>query len=181
MLGALICCWVQLAGVLGGEKTYSGSSIIIKIYPALSLAIGGRDGVDGGGGQRITCSNYRIMSSVMPLGRFLAFGGGFGWGYEYYINRTIRSGMFLGMRGGGMRQESVWERVPEVGPSQLGKRCQLGFGFGYWARLGAVFDHKKDVFGFYYTNKNLHYPFRGYWGTGWDGCRRGTLDDVVYK
>jgi hypothetical protein len=48
MLGALIHCWVQLAGVSGGEKTYLGSSIIIKIYPALSLAIGGQDGMDGG-------------------------------------------------------------------------------------------------------------------------------------
>ena len=51
--------------------------------------------------------------------------------------------MFLGARGGGMRQESVWQCIPEVGPSQLGKRCQLGFGFGYWARLGAVFNGKK--------------------------------------
>ena len=49
MLGALIHLWVQLAGVSGGENLYSGSSIIIKNYPALSLAIGGRDGVDGSG------------------------------------------------------------------------------------------------------------------------------------
>jgi hypothetical protein len=49
MLGALIHCWVHLAGVSGGVKLYSGFSIIIKIYPALSLAIGGRDGMDGGG------------------------------------------------------------------------------------------------------------------------------------
>jgi len=49
MLGALIHCWVQLAGVSGGEKLYSGSRIIIKIYPTLSLAIGGRDGMDGSG------------------------------------------------------------------------------------------------------------------------------------
>ena len=51
MLGALIYCWVHLAGVSGGEKTYSGSSIIIIIYPALSLAIGGQDRIDGGGGR----------------------------------------------------------------------------------------------------------------------------------
>jgi len=49
ILGALIHCWAQLVGVSGGENSYSGSSIIIKIYPALSLAIGGRDGVDGSG------------------------------------------------------------------------------------------------------------------------------------
>ena len=30
-------------------KMYSGSSMIIKNYPALSLVIGGRDGMDGGG------------------------------------------------------------------------------------------------------------------------------------
>ena len=41
MLGVPIHCWVQLVGVWGREKTYLGSSIIIKIYPALSLAIGG--------------------------------------------------------------------------------------------------------------------------------------------
>jgi hypothetical protein len=44
MLNVLIHCWVQLVGVSGGEKIYSGSSIIIIIYPALSLAIGGRMG-----------------------------------------------------------------------------------------------------------------------------------------
>jgi len=47
MLGALIHCWVHLAGVSAGEKTYSGSSIIIKIYLVFSLAIGGRGTLDG--------------------------------------------------------------------------------------------------------------------------------------
>ena len=37
----------HLAGVLGGEFFYLGSSIMIKIYPTLSAAIGGRDGMDG--------------------------------------------------------------------------------------------------------------------------------------
>ena len=59
MLGVLIHCWVQLAGVSGGEKTYSGSSIIIIIYPALSLAIGRRDRVDGSRGHWMMHSNYR--------------------------------------------------------------------------------------------------------------------------
>jgi hypothetical protein len=54
MLGALIHYWVHLAGVSGGEKIYSGSSIITKIYRALSLTIGGRDGMDGGGGHWMT-------------------------------------------------------------------------------------------------------------------------------
>ena len=50
MLGVLIHCWAQRAGVLGvggGGNLYSGSSIIIKIYSALSLAIGRQDGMDG--------------------------------------------------------------------------------------------------------------------------------------
>ena len=35
------------AGVSGGEKNYLGSSIMLINYPALSAAIGGRDGMDG--------------------------------------------------------------------------------------------------------------------------------------
>jgi hypothetical protein len=35
-----------LAAISGGVKLYSRSCIIIIIYPALSAAIGGRDGVD---------------------------------------------------------------------------------------------------------------------------------------
>ena len=46
MLGSPPCCWARLAGVLDREKIYSGSTIIIKFYPALSSAIRGRDGVD---------------------------------------------------------------------------------------------------------------------------------------
>ena len=74
MLGVLIHCWVHLAGVLGGEKTYSGSSILIKIYPALSLAIGGRDGMDGGGGHWMTSSNYRTRHQSWLSGCFLTVG-----------------------------------------------------------------------------------------------------------
>jgi hypothetical protein len=88
MLGALIHCWVHLAGVSGGEKTYSGSSIIIKIYPALSLAIGGRDGMDGGGGHWMTHSNYRTRHQSWLSGASSllgSFGGGFGWGKIVFI------------------------------------------------------------------------------------------------
>jgi hypothetical protein len=74
MLGAPIHCWVQLAGPWGGKKTYLGSSIIIKIYPALSLAIGGGDGMDGGGGHWMTHSNYRTRHQTCLSGRFLAVG-----------------------------------------------------------------------------------------------------------
>ena len=42
-----------------------------------------------------------------------------------------------------MRWESIWQCVPEVRPSQLGKWCQLVLGFDYWVHLGAVFDGKK--------------------------------------
>ena len=74
MLWALIHCWVQWAGVLGGENLYSGSSTIIKIYPGLSLAIGGRDGMDGSGGHWMTHSNYRTRHESWLLGRFLTVG-----------------------------------------------------------------------------------------------------------
>jgi hypothetical protein len=74
ILGALIHRWVHLAGVSGGEKTYSGSGIIIKIYPALSLAIGGRDRVDAGGGHWMMCSNYRTRHQSWLSGHFLAIG-----------------------------------------------------------------------------------------------------------
>jgi hypothetical protein len=40
-VGGTIYCWVHWVGVSGREKMYSGSSIIIIIYPTLSLAIGG--------------------------------------------------------------------------------------------------------------------------------------------
>ena len=39
-------CWSQLVVVSGGIKLYYGSSILIKIHPALSAATGGWDGVD---------------------------------------------------------------------------------------------------------------------------------------
>ena len=74
MLGAPPCCWARLAGVSGGEKTYLGSSILINIDPALSAAIGGRDGVDAGGGHWMTCSNYRTRHPLWLSGRFLAVG-----------------------------------------------------------------------------------------------------------
>jgi len=38
----------HLAGISGGENIYLGSRIIIINYPALSAAIGGRDGMDAG-------------------------------------------------------------------------------------------------------------------------------------
>jgi hypothetical protein len=72
--GGAYCCWAQLAGVSGGEKTYAGSSIIIKFYPALSLAIGGRDGMDGSGGHWMTRSIIRTRHPAWLSGRFLAVG-----------------------------------------------------------------------------------------------------------
>jgi hypothetical protein len=80
MLGVLIHCWVLLVGVSGGGKMYSGSSIIIKIYPALSLAIGGRDGMDGGGGHWMTCSINSTPHPSWLSGLLGALRGRFGWG-----------------------------------------------------------------------------------------------------
>ena len=83
MLGALIHCWVHLAGVLGGGKLDSGSSIIIKNYPTFSLAIGGLDGVDGGRGHWMMHSNYRIHHQTWLSGCFLAVGL-IWWGFQVW-------------------------------------------------------------------------------------------------
>ena len=114
-LEALTRCWARSAGISGGEIIYTGCTVLIKIYSALSVVIGGRDGVDGGGVHWMTHAIYKIYH----LSRGLAFGGGFGWG--------------------------------------------------------------KSIFRVYYTNNSLSCSFLRYWGTGWDGCGRDTLDDVFYK
>ena len=71
---ALPRCWVHLAGVLGREKKYLGSSIIIKIYPALSLVIGGRDGMDCRRRLWMTCSINRMRHQSWRLGIVLVVG-----------------------------------------------------------------------------------------------------------
>jgi len=100
MGGALIHCWVQLAGVSGGE-TYTGSSILIKIYPTLSLAIGGRDRMDGSGGHWMTHSNYRTRHQSWLSGHFLVvvlIWQGFWVGENvfrlYYTNKTLFCNLF---------------------------------------------------------------------------------------
>ena len=67
-------CWVHLAGVSGGEKIHLGSSILMKIYPALSLVMGGQDGVDGGGAHWMTFSIIRTRHQSWLSGRFLTVG-----------------------------------------------------------------------------------------------------------
>jgi hypothetical protein len=66
-LRALPRCWVHLAGDSGGEKIYLGSSIIMEIYSTVSLVIGGRDGMDGGGALWMTCSIYRMHHQSLRL------------------------------------------------------------------------------------------------------------------
>ena len=67
-LWALPRCWVHLAGVSGGEKIYLVSTIIMKIYPAVSLTIGGWDGMDGRRRIWMTCSIYRTHHQSLHLG-----------------------------------------------------------------------------------------------------------------
>jgi hypothetical protein len=40
---------VHLATIFGGVKTHLGSIALIKYYSAIYLAIGGQEGMDGGG------------------------------------------------------------------------------------------------------------------------------------
>ena len=64
---------------------------------------------------------------------------------------------------------------------QIREAVPVGLGFWLLGTFGGGFQWNKDVFGIYYTNKNLYCPSHSYWGMGWDGCRWGTLDDMFYK
>ena len=57
--GALL---TVVAGVSGGEKLYLGSSIILINHPALSAAIGRRDGMDGGRSYWMTLPFWEVPS-----------------------------------------------------------------------------------------------------------------------
>ena len=48
MMGLPAHYWAYLAGISAAEKIYLVFNISIIIYPALSAAIWGRDGMDGG-------------------------------------------------------------------------------------------------------------------------------------
>jgi len=67
-LGALPRCWALLAGVSGGIKLYLGFIIIIKIYPTLSTAVGGQDGMDCSRCLWMTCSIIRTHHRSWRLG-----------------------------------------------------------------------------------------------------------------
>jgi hypothetical protein len=57
--GALL---TVVAGVSGGENLYLGSSKILINYPALSAAIGGRDGMDGSRSNWMTLPFWEVPS-----------------------------------------------------------------------------------------------------------------------
>ena len=65
MLGLAPQRWAHLAGISGGENIYLGSRIIIKNYPALSAAIGGRDGMDAGRALWMTLPFWELPSKLM--------------------------------------------------------------------------------------------------------------------
>jgi hypothetical protein len=64
-LGPAPHCCAHLAGVSGGGKTYLGSSKILINYPALSAAIGGQDGMDGGRAHWMTLPKREAPSKLM--------------------------------------------------------------------------------------------------------------------
>jgi hypothetical protein len=80
---ALPRCWAHLAGVLGGVKLHLRSTIIIKIYPALSAAIGGRYGMDCSRRVWMTCPIYRTRHQSRRLGIALGMLGCFFHRYIY--------------------------------------------------------------------------------------------------
>ena len=92
MLGALIHCWVHLVGVSGGEKAYSGSSIIIIIYPTFLWPLGGGTGWMAAGdiGCRTLIIDHVINHGSLGASSLLgSFGGGFEWGKMYLGTITL--------------------------------------------------------------------------------------------
>ena len=83
---ALPRCWAHWAGVSEGEKTYLGSSIIMKIYPAISLVIAGRDGMDGRRRIWMMCSIYRTRHQSLRLGIIFVVGDVGGVFFTEYIH-----------------------------------------------------------------------------------------------
>jgi len=137
-LRALPRCWVQLAGVSGGEKTYSGSSIIIKIYPALSPAIGGWDGMDGGRGHWMTRSNYRMWHQSCLSGASSHLPGVSGRGMGIILIELFIWDVFGCVRGRdeageclAMRSRSPAFLIREVVPVGLGFWLLGAFGGGF--------------------------------------------------
>ena len=61
-------CWAHLAGFSGGVKLFLAPIVIIKIYPALSTAIGGQDGMDCRRRLRMMHSINRICHQSQRLG-----------------------------------------------------------------------------------------------------------------
>jgi hypothetical protein len=65
----------------------------MEIYPAVSLVIGGRDGMDGGGGHWMTRSNYSTRHQSWAFlcsgGLLRAFGTRFGCGKVYSGSITL--------------------------------------------------------------------------------------------
>jgi hypothetical protein len=53
--------------VSGEEILYLGYSILIKIYPTLSAAIGGRDGMDGSKPNWMTLPEKEVSSELIHI------------------------------------------------------------------------------------------------------------------
>ena len=66
-LQALPHCWERLVGFSGGVTLFSVSIVIIKIYPTLSAAIGGQDGMDCSRRLWMTCSIIRTCHQSRRL------------------------------------------------------------------------------------------------------------------
>jgi hypothetical protein len=52
-------CWAHRGWKIVYYKMYLGSITPMRTYPALFVAIGGRDGMDAGGVHQMTCAIYR--------------------------------------------------------------------------------------------------------------------------
>ena len=112
---------------------YSGSGIIIKIYPALSTAIGGRDGMDGSGVHWMTHSIYRMCHQSCLLGASSHLAGVSGGGMGIILIELFIWNAFGCARG----RDEAGERLATHSRSRpFPIRQAVPVGLGFWL-LGA--------------------------------------------
>src|SRR6266567_4160736 len=85
MVGWPAHCRAPLAAVWGGIKLYLGSTITIKILPAVSAAIRGWGGVDGGGHFWMYLGSITRIDAGLASLPLDAFGDSFRWGKNVFI------------------------------------------------------------------------------------------------
>ena len=179
----------SLLGAFGGGFGW-GKNIIRVYYTNKEYSRLFRDhwGAGWGGWQRAVLDDTSFLGSITRIdvgaasSLLGAFGGGFGQGKNvirvYYTNKEY-SHLFRDHWGAGW---GGWQRAVLDDASFLGSitRIDAGAASSLLGAIGGRFGWGNFDIVVPYTNKKLSCPFPCYWGAGWDGLQRDTLDDVFY-